>query len=499
MNIYRKWRTAVALLSLAALALLFLDFTGTAHHFLGWLAEVQLLPAILAVNLAVVVALLLLTLVFGRLYCSVICPLGMLQDVVAKFGLKAKKNRYRYSKPKSVLRVVVLVAFVALLVGGVASLFTLVAPYSAFGRIMTNLVQPLWIGVNNLLALLAARLDSYAFYSVEVLWRGAASLTVALVTLGVVGWLAWRGGRTWCNTICPVGTLLGFFSRFALLRPVINTEKCNGCGRCARNCKSACIDPKNHTIDMSRCVVCFDCLDSCKQGAIEYRRASSKKVEKTVADAAEKADDKKGMSRRAFLAVTATLAATTAAEAKRQKVDGGLAVILDKKAPARKQPIVPAGALSVRHLTQHCTACQLCIAACPNGVLRPSQGVMTLLQPELSYEKGYCRPECTRCAEVCPSNAITPITREEKSSTRIGRAVWVRENCLAASEGVKCDNCARHCPSGAIRMVEDEKSGAKIPAIDTMQCIGCGACEYLCPARPFSAIYVEGLEEHQTC
>ena len=499
MNSYRKWRTAVAVLALAALALLFLDFTGTAHHLLGWLAEVQLLPALLAVNVVVVAALLLLTLIFGRLYCSVICPLGMLQDVVAKFGLKAKKNRYRYSKPKTALRITVLVLFVGLLVGGVASLFTLVAPYGAFGRIMTNLVQPLWIWCNNLLVGVAAHFDSYAFYSVEVLWRGAASLVVAVVTLVVVGWLAWRGGRTWCNTICPVGTLLGLFSRFALLRPVIDTAKCNGCGRCARNCKSACIDPKNHTIDMSRCVVCFDCLDSCKQGAISYRRWQKKAVETTATDTIQNADDKHGMTRRAFLAVSATLAATTAAEAKRQKVDGGLAVILDKKAPQRKQPIAPAGALSARHLKNHCTACQLCIAACPNGVLRPSQGVMTLLQPELSYEKGYCRPECTRCAEVCPSNAITPITREEKSSTRIGRAVWVRENCLAATEGVKCDNCARHCPSGAIRMVEEEQSGAKIPAIDAMQCIGCGACEHLCPARPFAAIYVEGLEEHQLC
>ena len=493
MNIYRKCRTAVALLFFAALLLLFLDFSGVAHRFLGWLAAVQLLPAILAVNVGVVVALVLLTLIFGRLYCSVICPLGVMQDGFARLGLRSKKNRYAYSKPKTVLRVGVFVLFVVLLVGGVGSLFTLLAPYSAFGRIVTNLLQPIWMGVNNLLAAVAAHFDSYAFYAVEVWWRGAASLATALVTLVVVGWLAWRGGRTWCNTICPVGTLLGFISRFALLRPVIDTTKCNGCGRCARNCKSACIDPKHHTIDMSRCVVCFDCLDSCKQGAISYRRP---KVQS--AEVAEPVSEKRGgMSRRAFLAVTATLAATTAAEAKRQKVDGGLATILDKKAPHRQQPIVPAGALSLRHLTQHCTACQLCISACPNGVLRPAQGVMRLLQPEMGYERGYCRPECTRCADVCPTNAIQPITREEKSSTRIGRAVWVRENCLPATEGVQCDNCVRHCPTGAIRMVEQAEGGRKIPAVDRMKCIGCGACEQLCPARPFSAIYVEGLDEHE--
>lgn len=190
--------------------------------------------------------------------------------------------------------------------------------------------------------------------------------------------------------------------------------------------------------------------------------------------------------------------ATRVVARQQKKVDGGVAVILDKKVPVRKQPIVPAGALSARHLAQHCTACQLCISACPNGVLRPSDGVMTLLQPAMGYERGYCRPECTRCAEVCPTDAIRPTTREEKSSTQIGHAVWVRENCVAASEGVKCDNCARHCPAEAIVMVEQGEGVPKIPAIDTERCIGCGACEYLCPARPFSAIYVEGHEVHRT-
>ena len=499
MNSYRKLRIVVAGLFFVALTLLFLDFTGTAHRFLGWLAEVQLLPALLALNVGVVVVLLIATLLFGRLYCSVICPLGILQDGFARLGRRAKRNRYTYSKPKTVLRVVVLVLFVVLLVGGVGSLFTLLAPYSAFGRIVTNLLQPLWIWGNNLLALVAARMESYAFYSVEVWWKGLASLLTALVTLAVVGWLAWRNGRTWCNTICPVGTLLGFVSRFSLLRPVIDTEKCNGCKRCARNCKSACIDPTNHTIDMSRCVVCFDCLDSCSQGAITYRRRIKPVAEKTeVEQPAPKSSEKQGMSRRAFLTLSAAALGSTVVAQEKKKVDGGVATIIDKKIPNRKTPIAPAGALSARHLAQHCTACQLCVAACPNGVLRPSKGVMTLLQPELSYERGYCRPECTRCAEVCPTNAIEPITREEKSSIQIGHAVWVRENCLAASEGVACDNCARHCPTGAIQMVEPADGGRKIPAVDTERCIGCGACEYLCPSRPFSAIYVEGHETHRT-
>lgn len=502
MNLYRKGRIVAACFVVAAVTLLFLDFTGTAHRFLGWLAEVQLLPALLALQVGVVAVLLLATLLFGRLYCSVICPLGILQDGFARLGRRAKKNRYGYSRPKTALRVGLFVLFVALLVGGVGSLFVLLAPYSAFGRIASNLLQPLWIWGNNLLAWVAARFDSYAFYAVEVWWKGAASLLTALATLVVVGWLAWRNGRTWCNTVCPVGTLLGFVSRFSLLRPTIDRAKCNGCSRCARNCKAACIDPRTHTVDMSRCVVCFDCLDSCKKGAIAYRlrrRKTTAAATATLATAtSEPATEKAGMSRRAFLTVTAAAIGSTVVAQEKKKVDGGVATIIDKKIPARKTPIAPAGALSARHLAQHCTACQLCVAACPNGVLRPSKGVMTLMQPELSYERGYCRPECTRCAEVCPTDAIRPISREEKSSIRIGHAVWVRENCLAATEEVQCDNCARHCPTGAILMVDNPDGKRTIPAIDTTRCIGCGACEHLCPARPFSAIYIEGNSVHQT-
>ena len=193
------------------------------------------------------------------------------------------------------------------------------------------------------------------------------------------------------------------------------------------------------------------------------------------------------------------LAGSAAVKAQEMKVDGGLAVIQKKKIPHRSTRIVPAGSGSIRNFENHCTACQLCVSVCPNQVLRPSAGIMTLMQPEMSYERGYCRPECTRCSDVCPAGAILPVSAEEKSSTRIGHAVWVRENCVPLTDGVKCGNCARHCPSGAIMMVPSDASdpgSPEIPVINTEKCIGCGACEYLCPARPFSAIYVEGHQMH---
>lgn len=472
--------------------MLFLDFTGTIHAWLGWLAKIQFLPAVLALNVGVVAVLLVLTLLLGRVYCSVICPLGVLQDFISWIGGKQKKNRFSYSKPLNLLRYGVLGVFFVALVAGISSVVALLAPYSSFGRIVSNFLAPFYQWGNNLLAYFSEQMESYAFYETEVWIKSLPTFIIAFVTLVVLIVLAWRGGRTYCNTICPVGTVLGFVARFSWLKPVIDTEKCNGCGLCVRNCKASCINNKEHKIDYSRCVACMDCIEKCKRGAISYVHPK-----KAPASTSAGADG----SRRSFL--TATVLATSAAvlKAQEKKVDGGLAAIEDKKVPERKTPIVPPGAISLKNMALHCTACQLCVSVCPNQVLRPGTKLDTLMQPETSYERGYCRPECTKCSDVCPAGAIKPITVEEKSSVQIGHAVWIKENCIPLTDDQNCGNCARHCPTGAIQMLlsfPNNRHSHKIPVIDEERCIGCGACENLCPARPFSAIYVEGHEVHKT-
>lgn len=489
----RKLRITLAVIFLIGITLLFLDFTGTIHAWLGWMAKIQFLPAILALNFGVIICLVVLTLLFGRIYCSVICPLGVMQDIFAWFGKKNKKNRYTYSPAKNILRYTMLGVVIVAFLLGIGSIVALFAPYSAYGRIAQNLLAPIWQFGNNLLADWAEKHDSYAFYSVDVWIRSGITFAVAVITLVVIGLLAWRNGRTYCNTICPVGTVLGILSKYSLFKPVIDTTKCNGCGLCARNCKAACINSKEHEIDYSRCVACMDCIGKCHKGAISYRFRK-----KFSATTTEKQPDN---SRRQFLTTTAIVAATTAIKAQEKTVDGGLAVIADKKIPERTTRIVPPGAKSLRNMAQHCTACQLCVSACPNGVLRPSTNLETLMQPESSYERGYCRPECTRCSDVCPAGAIIKITTADKSAIQIGHAVWVKENCVPLTDGVECGNCARHCPVGAIQMVPSDKDNPdspKIPVVNDERCIGCGACENLCPARPFSAIYVEGHQVHRT-
>lgn len=494
----RKIRITLAMVFFVCITMLFLDFTGTLHMWFGWMAKVQFLPAVLALNVGVVALLVVLTLMLGRVYCSVICPLGVYQDIVSWISGRRKKKKYRftYSPAMRWLRFTMLGILVMAIVAGVGSVVALFAPYSTYGRIVSTLFAPFWKWGNNLLAYLAERAGSYAFYETEVWMQGLPVLVTVAAIFVLITVLAWRHGRTYCNTICPVGTVLGFLSGYSLFKPVIDTEKCNACGLCSRKCKASCINSSNHEIDYSRCVACMDCIDTCKHGAISYA------LRKKRREAQDGAGDAGGIdkSRRDFLTGAGVVLGTAAVRAQEKKVDGGLAVILDKKVPKRATHIVPPGALGVNNMATHCTGCQLCVSVCPNGVLRPSSDLKRLMQPESSYERGYCRPECTKCSEVCPAGAIRLITVADKSAIQVGHAVWVKENCVPLTDGVECGNCARHCPAGAITMIAsdtDNPDSPKIPVVNEERCIGCGACENLCPARPFSAIYVEGHENHR--
>lgn len=490
-------RRAIQIISLLLILALFLDFTGTVQPIFGFMARVQLFPAFMALAVVTVVVTLLATLVFGRLYCSVVCPTGIFQDVFEWIGSRFRPNRHHYRPENRWLRFVVLALFAAGCLMGMTSVAALIEPYSLFGRMARELGAPLYRWLNNVAAGYAEAHDSVAFYAVENRIGSGLTLGVAIASFVVIAALSAVYGRWWCSSICPVGTVLSLVGRFSLLRPVIDTNRCNGCRVCARRCKASCINPATHTIDMANCVVCFDCINNCRQGAISYKpRFSLSRKSATQAPATGPSDP----GRRAFIAgltaVGAAAATDVAARRVAKTVDGGLALIEDKRPPRRAVPLTPAGSWSADHFHQHCTGCQLCVANCPNGVLRPATSIDRFMQPQMGYERGHCRPECTRCADVCPTSAIRPITRAEKSSIQIGHAVWIAENCIVLTDGVECGACSRHCPAGAISMVRHD--GRLIPAVDTERCIGCGACEHLCPARPFSAIYVEGHRDHRT-
>lgn len=496
----RKIRLTAAIVFFVLITLLFLDFTGTLYQWLGWTARIQLLPAILALNTGVFVTLIVFTLIFGRVYCSVICPLGIFQDVLARI-VRAKKKAYSFTKDISWLRYSILTLFILCLIIGFSPVITLLDPYSLFGRIANNHFAPFLQWGDNLLAYFAERANSYLFYKTDVWVKSIPTFIIAVITFITLAVLVWRNGRTYCNSVCPVGTVLGFLSRYSVFRIAIDAEKCNKCSLCARSCKSACIDSNEYMVDRSRCVACMNCIGKCKKEAISYKPVFAKKnpgilqTEKVTVTS-----DQGNKTRRGFLTVSAIFALSSLLKAQEKKVDGGLAVIAEKKKSVRNIPILPPGSISETNMKQRCSACQLCVSVCPNNVLRPSENLLTFMQPEMSFERGYCRPECTKCSEVCPSGAIRPITKAQKSSLQIGQAKLILQNCMVLKDNINCNNCERHCPTKAIQMVQsdpDVKESRKIPVINGERCIGCGACETLCPARPFSAIYVEGQEIHR--
>lgn len=473
-NSLRDIRIAVETIVIIFFVMLFLDFGGVFDRILGWLPKFEFWPAVLAANVGVLVLLFTLTMLFGRVYCSFLCPLGILQDGIYAIRTSgAKKNRFKqsYSPAKTIIRYAFLGLFIVAIALGYGAAAYLIEPYSIFGRLVSSF-----------------------------LGKSLAVVLISAATFAIIVILVWKGGRTWCNTVCPVGTILGIFSKWSLARPVIDENKCIGCGLCAKGCKASCIDTENHTVDMSRCVVCFDCIGNCHSDAISYKFGlrpfkAEHKFKSEPAVKAEEAGTDNG--RRAF--ITASALTIGAAALKAQEGHGGLAVLKDRKEPERERKVVPAGAKSIKNFTDHCVGCQLCIDACPNKVLRPSLDPEHFLQPEMNFEKGFCRPECNACSRVCPAGAIKEISIEEKSSISIGHAVYNPDLCVVKTDEVSCGNCARHCPAGAISMVKSEElGGRRIPAVNPERCIGCGHCEYVCPSRPVSAIHVEGNEVHRT-
>ena len=496
----RKLRILLATISFILITLLFLDFSGALHAWFGWMAKLQIVPAILASSIVVLIAIVVITLLFGRIYCSVICPLGIYQDGIAHIAEKRKKNRYHFKKSVKYRYFIALVFFIWIAFGN-TSIANFIEPYSIFGRFASNLFSPIYRLINNVLAYFAERWESYAFYHVDVYIKSLPIFILSIVYFLTITILALVNGRWYCNSICPVGALLGCLSKFSVFKLHFNTEKCNSCGLCEKNCRCSAIDAKNHIIDYSKCVMCFNCVNGCKRGAMKYSSSLKNSKSSENLENSKNSERTGKTSRKTFITTIATLAAASTLKAQEKVVDGGLATIVKKKAPKRETPLKPAGSVSLDNFTSRCTGCQLCVQNCPNDVLRASSKLETFMQPEMSFERGYCRPNCTTCSEVCPAGAIQKVTREQKTSIQIGHAVWIGQNCVPLRDGVECGNCAKHCPSGAITMMPydpEDESSPKIPIINEERCIGCGACEHVCPARPFSAIFVEGNLVHRT-
>lgn len=488
----KKVRIVLSVLIFGLITFYFLDFAELLPNKFHVLAHIQFVSALMSFSFIALVILIVLTLLLGRIYCSVICPMGVLQDIINWISQKTvkKKKRFRFSPAKNIVRWSVLAIAVCSFLCGFTVLLGLLDPYSAFGRIITNIFKPVYMIGNNLLESIFSRFDNYTFYQVDASLLSISSFIIGLVTFLIIGYLAWKHGRMWCNTICPVGTLLGFVSRFSLFKIRIDENKCTHCMVCGTKCKASCIDSKNQKIDYTRCVDCFDCLESCKEGALVYSLPSStlKKGQQLVTS---------DTSKRRFLFIgMATAVTAPKVMAQTQSV---LATVAGKVSDKRKTPIIPPGSISLTHFQTHCTSCHLCVSKCPSHVLKPAfmeYGIAGMMQPTMFFEKGFCNFDCTVCGDVCPNGAIKPLTIEQKHLTQMGKVVFTEENCIVYTDGTSCGACSEHCPTQALSMIP-YKDGLTIPHVDTNICVGCGGCEYVCPARPFRAVHIEGNKVQQ--
>lgn len=487
----RKIRIGVSITLFTLITLYFLDFRELLPQSLHFLAKIQFVPALLSLNLIILVSLLLLTFVFGRVYCSSICPMGIYQDIVGWLSKKAKrKKRYTYSPAKSILRWATLLLVTVAFIFGFTFLVGLLDPYGAYGRIVTHLFRPIYLAGNNLLETTFTQFNNYTFFRVSIYSLSVLSTIIALFTLVGVGLLAWRNGRTFCNTLCPVGTTLGFISRLSLFKVQFDSEKCNSCGLCSMKCKASCIDSKKLTVDYSRCINCFNCIEACKRDAMHYKPIWSKKNKEN-----EVVKRDVNQSKRRFISATVTTGIAATSLLAQNSIG-----VSSKQELKRQQPIAPPGVQNIDKLLQKCISCHLCVTKCPSHVIKPAlfeYGLGGIMQPKLYFDHGFCSYDCTVCGDICPTGAILPLTKEEKHHTQMGQVNFILENCIVYYDETSCGACSEHCPTQAVSMVP-YKGSLTIPHIEPSICVGCGGCEYVCPAIPFKAIYVEGLKEQQT-
>ena len=503
-NTLRSIRVVLAILFFALILLFFCDFANLLPIQLHGILHIQVVPAIMLGSIAILVGLFLLTILLGRIYCSIICPLGVFQDILTWFTKRGKKkNRkrwwFQYARPLTILRYSILGVCIVFLIFGVTAPLLFLDPYSNFGRIAVNLFRPVVMEGNNLLNWILLKFHVYKFYYVTIYTVTGWSLAIASTVLLIVGAMALLRGRLFCNTICPVGSLLGLFSRFSLFKIELDESTCTSCGLCEKACKSQCINSKEKSVDNSRCVVCFDCLDRCKDNGVKYRLAfvhsSHPAVTKEkIAPKITHRTKEIGMTRRSFLVTSTAIAATL-------PVLPALANTKKEIDITKLTPITPPGSINLKHFKERCTACHLCVTHCPQQVLKPAgfnYGINYAFKPHMVYyAMAFCNYECTVCSEVCPTGAIRKLTKEEKKVTQIGIAQFTKERCIVATEGTSCGACSEHCPTQAVRM-EPYTGNLTLPHVHEELCIGCGGCESICPARPIKAINVLANAVHQT-
>lgn len=498
LNILKRIRLVVSILSLLAISLIFIDIQYLIDsNIINKIIYIQFLPSLLkflvypSLIASGFIFIIILTFFYGRVYCSFFCPLGILQDIILRISnLFNKKKINEYSKPQNILKYSLLALIVISFLTGSVFLINIFDPFSIYGKIMNVLIRPIIIGINNIISDNIQTTEFNYIYFIDNQWFELEILLLPIVLLLVIGYITIKHGRLWCNTICPVGGLLSIISKFSLYKLQINNHTCISCGLCQKVCKANCIDNSSKTIDFTRCVNCYNCIDVCRIDGITYKNSYIKKKTEEIVNL--KIDKNK---REIITGSLGFLMAMSGLQSCKNTQENFQGQKYDGKA---RMPITPPGSESIENFTNRCTACNLCVANCPSKVLQPSfldYGVLGILQPKMDYNTGFCNLKCTKCGEVCPTGAIKAVTEADKQKIQIGRVSLIFDYCIVFTDGTDCGACSEHCPSKAVYM--EAYGHLFAPQINPEICIGCGACEYICPSKPIKAITVKSNPIHK--
>lgn len=425
------------------------------------------------------------TLVFGRVYCAFLCPLGVLQDIFIRLSLIFDiKKTHTFQKPYPLIRYSIAVVTMITLFMGLMNIIELLDPLSLFGRTVVHLIDPAALAVHNTAVSI---LESFDIYILSVKKPHFVSLpiyTITVCSFMAVFFFSLFHGRLYCNTICPVGGLIGLLSSRSLFRFGLDRTKCVSCGACEKVCKAGCIDVKHMAIDSSRCIACFNCLNICGKKAVSYDAAG------------------KGITKQTFFPITHI-------PARRHWLIGSLSTgtsiafslyplaILTKAGSRENIPVLPPGSISASRFSKNCLGCHLCVNVCPTNVIIPHASRFLFsgfLTPEMDFNRGFCDMDCHACGQACPASAIRAMPLHLKKEVRVGSAVLHKDLCIVHVKKKHCGACGEACPTHAISPVE--KRRILFPELNPDYCIGCGACVYACPTKP-KAIVVKALRIHE--
>ncbi|MDB5350911.1 MAG: hypothetical protein JWN86_2158 [Planctomycetota bacterium] len=469
-----------------------------------------------------------ITMMVGRVWCNWMCPFGILHHLFGWIGNRRNTkqmievNRYRkiYAIKYYILAAMLVMAGRWIVPATWAAPGDIVAAYkqshaSGVGR-LTGAVgsglsraisesktgsSTLQIGLLDPIALTVRSMTTSVLPTVHTATEGIYTepreyMWGWIVGVIFVGFLVanWWIPRFFCRAICPLGALLGLFSRFSLWRIDRDPVRCTDCDLCLKSCEGA-SDPQGD-LRKSECFVCLNCIEDCPHDALAFRFLPRKASEVTYPQVGRRQLMMAGLFGLLFYPMT------------RQS---GLV-----KKNFNKAVIRPPGSVAEDEFLRRCIKCDQCIRVCPTNVLQPAMfeaGLEGLWTPIMVSKMGWCELNCTLCSQVCPTGAIREISIAEKLGTgpfeakgpiKTGTAFYNQGRCLPWAMDTSCVVCEEVCPVSPkaifTRNVEvtsrwGETLELKRPFIDPVKCIGCGICEHECPVKDDPAVYVTAIGE----